>query len=281
VRHYFLRDEPAKRVEVRELVRRLQRMDVAVYRLRKPLRVPDYRPYARAERSAVLPAGTYWIPMAQAQKHWIQALLNEDTYTPFPYFYDVTGWSNPLLFNVSGGSSGRQLSPDAARTPVLAAPPAPAPASATPGRVTAPPVVGVFQLSTDPSAAESTGWLRHLLAKVWRLPHREVTAADVRAGRLAEVDVLLAPDGTARDASTALGRAGRERLVAWARAGGHYVGWRGGTELAASLGITTATLTDPTADIPGTLLRATVDRDSPLAAGASDPSSGPSRPASR
>ena len=41
--------------------------------------------------------------MAQAQKHWVQAMLNEDTYTPFPYFYDVTGWSNPLLFNLRGG----------------------------------------------------------------------------------------------------------------------------------------------------------------------------------
>ena len=28
--------------------------------------------------------------MAQRQKHWVQAMLNEDTYTPFPYFYDVT-----------------------------------------------------------------------------------------------------------------------------------------------------------------------------------------------
>ncbi|HZB51467.1 MAG TPA: M14 family zinc carboxypeptidase, partial [Mycobacteriales bacterium] len=100
VRHYFLRaDDPAKADEVRALVRRLQRMDVQVSRLVRPLRVPDYTPYHRASRTTVLPAGTYWVPMAQAQKHWVQAMLNEDTYTPFPYFYDVTGWSNPLLFN--------------------------------------------------------------------------------------------------------------------------------------------------------------------------------------
>ena len=56
-----------------------------------------------------MPAGTWYVPMAQMQKHWVQAMLNEDTYTPFPYFYDVTAWSQPLLFNVRGGYSGERL----------------------------------------------------------------------------------------------------------------------------------------------------------------------------
>ena len=56
-----------------------------------------------------MPPGTWYVPMAQMQKHWVQAMLNEDTYTPFPYFYDVTAWSQPLLFNVRGGYSGRSL----------------------------------------------------------------------------------------------------------------------------------------------------------------------------
>src|SRR4029453_8129887 len=98
--------DPAKAHEVRALVRRLQRMDVKVYRLKEPLAVPDFKAYGRPPGPARLPAGTYWVPMAQAQKHWVQAMLNEDTYTPFPYFYDVTGWSNPLLFNLRGGNSG-------------------------------------------------------------------------------------------------------------------------------------------------------------------------------
>jgi hypothetical protein len=46
--------------------------------------------------------------------------------------------------------------------------------------------------------------------------------------------------------------------------GGRYIGWQGGTRLAAALGITTATLAEPTSDIPGSLLRVRVDRDSPL-----------------
>ena len=56
-----------------------------------------------------MPPGTWYVPMAQMQKHWVQAMLNEDTYTPFPYFYDVTAWSQPLLFNVHGGYSGGPL----------------------------------------------------------------------------------------------------------------------------------------------------------------------------
>ena len=52
--------------------------------------------------------------MAQAQKHWVQAMLNEDTYVPFPYFYDVSGWSNPLLMNLRRRVDGlANLSPNA------------------------------------------------------------------------------------------------------------------------------------------------------------------------
>ncbi len=47
-----------------------------------------------------LPAGTYWIPLAQAQKHWIQAMLHEESWIPFEVTYDVTAWSNPLLMNL-------------------------------------------------------------------------------------------------------------------------------------------------------------------------------------
>ncbi len=258
LRHWFLRaGDPAKAGELRALVRRLQRMDVKVYRLQKPLTVPDYKAYGRAPRVARLPAGTYWVPMAQAQKHWVQAMLNEDTYTPFPYFYDVTGWSNPLLFNLSGGSSGAVLDPAAARVRPLGDPGRPRPPAD-------PPAVGLFQLDEGTSAIESSGWLRYLLDNVWRLPYRELDAAAIAAGGLAGTEVLLVPNGAEADAAEALGPAGRQALVDWVAGGGRYVGWRGGTRLAAALGITTATLAEPTSDIPGSLLRARVDRDSPV-----------------
>jgi len=80
VRHYFLRvDDPNKADAVQRLVRRLQLMDVDVHRLTAPLAVPDFKDYGRDPAAVVLPTGTFWIPMAQRQKHWIQTLLNEDT----------------------------------------------------------------------------------------------------------------------------------------------------------------------------------------------------------
>ncbi|GAA3035757.1 hypothetical protein GCM10017559_74230 [Streptosporangium longisporum] len=252
VRHYFLRaDDPAKKAETDLVVRRLQRMDVQVFRLARPLTVGDFKPYGRAEARTTLPRGTYWIPMAQGQKHWIQAMLNEDTYTPFPYFYDVTAWSLPLLGNVSGGSSGRALLPLA--TPVRAV-------DAPSARVTTSRAIGVLQLSggTAQNAAESSGWLRHRLDRDWKLPYRVLTPADVAAGGLAGLDVLLVPDGPANAASTTLGETGRAALRDWVGAGGRYVGWSGGTQLAVLAGISGVTLAEPTSDVPGSLLRTTV-----------------------
>ncbi|MFI0485900.1 M14 family zinc carboxypeptidase [Actinomadura sp. 9N215] len=261
VRSYFLRDDdPSKRDEVRTIVRRLQRMGVDVKRLVRPLTVPDFKAYGHPEAKTTLPSGTYWISMAQGQKHWIQAMLNEDSYTPFPYFYDVTAWSLPLLGNVSGGSSGAVLHPRAVpvRTP-------PAPRPGHDGRA---PKIGILQLSAASSAArQSAGWLRHRLDRDWKLPFTPLTPADVAAGKLAGVEVLLTPDGPAKPAHDALGATGRAALQQWTRDGGRYVGWQGGTELAALLGLTTATLSEPTSDIPGTLFRVQVDGTSPLAAG--------------
>ena len=261
VRHYFLRaDDAEKEAEVQTLVRRLQRMDVEVYRLTAPLAVPDFKPYGRPAGGSVLPAGTYWIPMAQMQKHWIQALLNENTYVPFPYFYDVSGWSNPLLFNVSGGRSGAVLSPAAELVPPLGA-------AGAPPLPTSLPRVGVYQISGGTSARESTGWLRYLLEQVWHLPYRAVTSAQIAAGALADFDALLVPNGVSTTASNALGPAGRKAVVDWVNAGGKFIGWRGGVDLAARLGLTTARIAEPHSDIAGTLIRVAVDPASPLATG--------------
>ncbi|MEU8796977.1 M14 family zinc carboxypeptidase [Spirillospora sp. NPDC048819] len=258
VRHYFLRaGDPAEREEVRTVVRKLQRMGVRVEKLVRPLTVPDFKPYGRPEAETTLPAGTYWISMAQGQKHWIQAMLNEDSYTPFPYFYDVTAWSLPLLANVSGGSSGAVLRPRAVPVRTLPAP--------RPGHEGEAPKIGILQLSaTSSSARESAGWLRHRFDRDWKLPFTLLTPADVAAGELAGIEVLVTPDGPVSSAYDALGDAGRTALQEWTRDGGRYIGWQGGTQLAARLGLTTATLSEPTSDIPGSLFRVKVDEDSPL-----------------
>ncbi len=271
VRHYWITDRRAsKQDEVQEMVRRLQRMDVEVYKLRKGRWVPDFTPYGRRTRRQYMPAGTWYVPMAQQQKHWIQAMLHEDTYTPFPYFYDVTAWSQPLLFNVRGGYSGERLRVNARSAPEQDDPGAdPWPQDA--------PRVALWQLSEDStSAIESGGWLRWLLEKRWGAQYTKVSTADVKAGALSDYDVVLVPNAAGPDgddpgdgdlAVQELGPDGVQAVKDWANDGGHWVSWREGTRLATLLGLSTVTLADPTSEVPGTLFRVRVNSDSPLRRG--------------
>jgi hypothetical protein len=260
VRHYFLRPTPGKQAELERLVERLQRMDVEVYRLTRSLRVPDFRAYGRPAGAVTLPAGTVWVPMAQGQKHWVQAMLNEDTYVPFPYFYDVTAFSGPLLNNVPGGFSGAVLRPRA--TLMRAATP---PAHDDVRRDVS---VGLWQLSaTATSSVESSGWLRWYLDHRVRLPYDDLTAADIAGGGLQALDVLLVPSGPAAEGLTALGDAGRAALTDWVRQGGTLVTLADSSRLAESLGLTTATSAEATSDIPGSLIRVELDEGSALARG--------------
>ena len=188
VRHYFIRaDDPAKARETQALVRRLQRMDVQVRRLTKPLPVGDYTPYGRAARYEVLPAGTYVVEMEQRQKHWVQAMLNEDTYVPFPYFYDVTAWSQPLLFDVDGRLLGARGSPTCARPRWRA--------QADPGVPDAPADAPADRALLDVAAVHARDRVRGLAA----LPARplgarvpDVSAEDIKAGALDDADVARA-----------------------------------------------------------------------------------------
>jgi hypothetical protein len=236
-------------------------MDVQVYRLTDPLRVPDYRPYVGHVGPRRLPAGTYWVPMAQPQKHWIQLLLGRDSYPPVRRTYDVTGWSNPLLMNLDGGSSGRHLRPQAAIVPPLDEPSWPAPPSGVPS-------IGVLALSNAVYSVEGVGHLRWLLDDVWHVPYQVLSPDDVRRGALRGIDVLVVPSGGALIGERHLGERGRGRLEAWLRSGGRYVGYRfGGALLADRLDLTTARFANSPLSISGTLIRARVDRSSPLADG--------------
>ena len=82
VRHYFLRDDEAKAYEVQRLIRRLQRMDVELSRLTEPLPVPDFRAYGRPAEPTELPRGPTGSRWRSRRKHWVQSMLNEDTYIP-------------------------------------------------------------------------------------------------------------------------------------------------------------------------------------------------------
>lgn len=260
VKHYFLRtDDPAKAAEVQRLARRLQRMDVEVYRLSAPLEVPDYTEYGGAPQQTTLPAGTLWIPLAQSQKHWVQAMLNENSYVPFPYFYDVTAWSGPLLENISGGRSGADVRPRAMPLPQQPEPVAKPVVNA--------PRTAVWQVSkTDSAAIESSGWLRWWLGDQG-LDFGDLTAAQIASGALADYDVLVVPNGPEAEAGDSLGEQGKAALTEWVRDGGTLITLRDSSRLAASLGLTSATFAEPTSDIPGALIRMEVDPDSPLATG--------------
>lgn len=259
VRHYFFLDEPGRSRELAQLVRRLQRMDVKVWRLSQPLPVPDFRAYGSEQDAITLPIGTYWVPMAQAQKHWIQAMLHEDPYIPVSASYDVSAWSNPLLMNLSGGSSGAILAPDAALVPAVAAPVLRGPPAGAPR-------IGLFEIPGSSAGFESAGSIRYLFESVWGVPYTNVNAGQIKAG-IQGIDVLLVPDGYVNYGLQALGSQGRKALAAWVEAGGRYVGYLGGTELAASTGVSTVILKASHTSAPGTLIRVTLDPASPLAAG--------------
>lgn len=260
VRHYFLPPQPSRRYELRLLVHRLQRMDVRVYRLDRPLAVPDFRPYVGEVGSRTLPAGTYWVPMAQPQKHWIQAMLNRDTYVPTRRTYDITGWSNPLLMNLDGGSSGARLEPVAHLLP-----PRPEPVFPSPAHV---PRIGVLALSKAVYAYEGTQQLRYLLERVWRVPFEMLTTEDIRAGALRRIDVLVVPMGGVVVAVRRLGPEGMDAIRRWVADGGRYVAYKyGGPLLAERLGITSARFRNSPYAITGSLIRVRLDPSSPLADG--------------
>ena len=261
IKHYFLLNDSNRSREVANLVRRLQRMDVKVWQLNKELEVSDFHAYGSKQTSfKILPADTYWIPMEQAQKHWIQAMLHADPYIPVSVSYDVSAWSNPLLMNISGGSSGLGLdstSLDATLVAQIEAPPAP------PTRALR---IGLFEIPGSTTGFESAGSVRYLFEKVWNIPYVAITADQIKAG-LQNIDVLLVPDGYANYGLQALGSKGKLALAKWVEDGGRYVGYLGGTELAVKSKISTVVLQASHTSAPGTLIRVKLDSKSPLADG--------------
>ena len=60
---------------------------------------------------ATLPVGTLYVPLDQPTKHWIQAVLGENPYLPFHYFYDKVTWSYSLLRGFAGNGFLTQKPP--------------------------------------------------------------------------------------------------------------------------------------------------------------------------
>ena len=93
------------------MIENLQRVGVRVFRLDTPVAVNGYHEYGdgdggngkpTAGNGVTLPAGTFYIPMEQGMKHWIQAVLGENPFIPYDYYYDVVTWSYPLQRGLAG-----------------------------------------------------------------------------------------------------------------------------------------------------------------------------------
>jgi hypothetical protein len=263
VRHYFLRDDPDRAYELQRLVRRLQRMDVDVQRLTEPLVLDEFHPYGDPAGAATLPVGTYWIPLAQGQKHWVQALLHEESWIPFETTYDVTAWSNPLLMNLDGGWTGEEVEPVAEVVADQAEPD-------WPGTPPAAGSVALFEIPNSTRGYEAAYQLRYLFEQVWDVEYAPVEADDIVAGLDPAIEVLVIPDGYAPYAMQALGNKGKRALRDWVNAGGRIVAFQGGVEVAVKSGVSTVKLGNTKTNMPGTLVRVSVDEASPLAAGVGD-----------
>ncbi len=240
--------------ETRLVVKRLQDARVEVKQLKRRTVVDDFRAYGEAPARTALPAGTYWVSLAQAQKHWVQAALNEDTYVPFPYFYDVSGWSLPQLAGVAGGSTGHPVTAPTVRVPSLRKPTGIRP-PATPPRIAV-----LDQFKNTWNDYQNTGWLKWRLAEDWRLPYTVLQPKDITPARMRKFDVIVVGNVDSRPVYRRLGAAGRDALTQWVDRGGRYVGWQEGSLLAASLGISEVGMATPDAESPGALMRTLTPR---------------------
>jgi hypothetical protein len=153
--YYFLPNTHAG--DTATTIKELQRAGVNVYRLTAPVTISGAHRFGNFDVNAVqggpspaltevatLPAGTLWIPLNQPTKHWIQAVLGENPYLPFHYFYDKVTWSYSLLRGLAGdGFLTQQLPGGTPMTPIADPAQGSAPATAQP----------VYAFNTDSSAA--------------------------------------------------------------------------------------------------------------------------------
>jgi len=125
-RRYFIPNDRSG--NVRELIRLLRSNDVEVGVLDADARLPTARDRTGASGARTLPAGTFVVEAGQPSGRLVRALLEPQVpiapeflavarryvdRNENPRFYDITGWSLPLLFNVTAFSSDAPAAPAA------------------------------------------------------------------------------------------------------------------------------------------------------------------------
>ncbi len=117
--------------DLQAMIDLLMKTGVRVYTLNTPVAVNGYHQFGNSTAGGTplsvngqtLPAGTLWIPMNQGMKHWIQALLGENPFIPYDYYYDVVTWSYPLQRGLAGsGFLTTPMSPGIQMTELTSAP---------------------------------------------------------------------------------------------------------------------------------------------------------------
>jgi hypothetical protein len=88
--------------DVAKLLTEMQQVGVKVFRLNKDTALNGVKEYGKDAKSATLPAGTLYIPMAQGMKHWIQAVMGENPFIPYPFYYDIVTWSYGMQRGLAG-----------------------------------------------------------------------------------------------------------------------------------------------------------------------------------
>ena len=143
------------------LIDELTSVGVHVYKLDTAVNAAGVHPFGFGEytpnpspRVQTLPAGTLYVPMDQGQKHWIQAILGEDPYLPYPYNYDVVQWSYPLTRGIAGSGFMTQPFPPGVTMTEITDP--------NFGTVTG---AGSAVYAFDTDSAQALGMVMELLAK--------------------------------------------------------------------------------------------------------------------
>jgi hypothetical protein len=88
--------------DVAKLLTEMQQVGVKVFRLNKDTALNGVKEYGKDATSATLPAGTLYIPMNQGMKHWIQAVMGENPFIPYPFYYDIVTWSYGMNRGLAG-----------------------------------------------------------------------------------------------------------------------------------------------------------------------------------
>jgi hypothetical protein len=88
--------------DVAALLQNLTEVGVHVSKLSSDATLTGVREFGRHAATETLPAGTLYITMAQPMKHWIQAVLAEDPFIPYNYYYDVVDWSYSTQRGLAG-----------------------------------------------------------------------------------------------------------------------------------------------------------------------------------